>query len=588
MSKRILLAARYYSIEPLGILYLAGIVRCVSGWECKVVLVNEFDFQPLYDAIRDWEPDLVGFQIWTGYHGHAFMACDYVRSLGVPVVIGGPHATYYHDDCVKHSDWVIKGSGFGLLRRLLEGTLPKGAHFDKTGREETFPLPDRDVVYREYPELGNSPIKSIFASVGCPFFCTYCYASSFNKMHGGFSLTVRSVDDIIAEALDILNHWPLQMVYFQDDVFGYDIKWLKEFALKWRTKVGISFHCQIRLELVNHGSGDRRLDLFEKAGCTGITLAIESGNTFLRDQVLFRHMPGEVIEEGCRKILNRGFALRTEQILAVPFSDATTDLATLGLNNRINPTMAWTSILAPYGGTNMGTITSNFGLYEGNNDDLTETFFDRSILRHVVGGPLDIEKAIHKLQLGPRSHALLEMRAIKKDENGGATIVHKEKGEVGDMQYLDEAANNRYCNDTVRLHSFFMWLAKVPAAESLGRKFLAVSEQDWSWKTVGDVTEEHLRQAGFSDKFVSWKNELALQMGLSGVDQFPQLVAENPWHFLFLHEGAGFVKKIIERNPFSESSLTKMQSDLGCATRRHLFHYGLYKIETGRDPIASR
>ena len=33
--------------------------------------------------------------------------------------------------------------------------------------------------------------------------------------------------------------------------------------------------------------------------------------------------------------------VRTEQILAIPFSDTESDLATLDLNNRINPTMAW-------------------------------------------------------------------------------------------------------------------------------------------------------------------------------------------------------------------------------------------------------
>ncbi len=65
MRKRLILVARYYSIEPLGILYLAGAARDL-GWDCKIVLVREFDFEPVYDAIRSWQPDLVGFQIWSG------------------------------------------------------------------------------------------------------------------------------------------------------------------------------------------------------------------------------------------------------------------------------------------------------------------------------------------------------------------------------------------------------------------------------------------------------------------------------------------------------------------------------------------
>ncbi len=378
--KRFLLVARYYSIEPLGILYLAGAVRDMPGWECKVLLVHGFDFEPLYETVRDWKPDLVGFQIWTGYHVPAFAACDRVREMGVPVVIGGPHATYFDEECGRHANWVVKGSGFGLFRQVLAGMLPEGMSFDLKGREEEFPMPDRDLVYEAYPELGNSPIKSIFGSVGCPFTCTYCYAPTFNEMHGGFRLTVRPVDDIVAEAKAIQKRWPLKLIYFQDDIFGYDKRWLEEFAVKWRKEVGVAFHCQIRLELTRHDAGDRRLDLFREAGCSGITLAIESGNAFLRDRVLFRHMPDELIVDGCKKIIDRGLTLRTEQILAVPFSDTNTDLSTLDLNNRIGPTMAWTSILAPYEGTDIGTISKNFGIYSGNNDDLQESFFDRSVL----------------------------------------------------------------------------------------------------------------------------------------------------------------------------------------------------------------
>lgn len=587
MSKKMLLAARYYSIEPLGIMYLAGTVRSIPGWECKVVLVKESDFQSLYEAVRDWNPDIVGIQVWTGYHGPAFAACDHVRALGVPVLIGGPHATYYHEDCAKHADWVIKGGGFGLFRRLLEGTLPKGVHFDKAGREDPFPQPAREVVYREYPELGSSPIKSIFASVGCPFFCTYCYAASFNQMHGGFKLTVRLVDDVIAEAQAILSRWPLKMVYFQDDIFGYSIPWLEEFTEKWRTQVGIPFHCQIRLELVNQASGDRRLDLFKRAGCSGITLAIESGDEFLRDQVLFRHMHGNIIEEGCRKILARGMTLRTEQILAVPFSDVTTDLGTLGLNNRINPTMAWTSILAPYGGTDMGTIATNFGFYGGNNDDLAETFFDRSVLHHVDGGPRDIKRVISRFQFGPKSRALLQMRVAKRDGDNRATIIHQEKGVVGELTFLDEAANSQYCSNTVRLQRHFMWLAKVPEAELLGKKLLAVPAPDWSWKHMGKVTEEHLRHVGTQpDRFDQWKKELASQMGLSGTKQLPRLVSDNPCYFVFFPEAATLIDSLIRQKVFEEDSFTETEKRLGSIMRRHLFHYGLYQIEKARSPIA--
>lgn len=584
-KKRFLLVARYYSIEPVGILYLAGLIRD-AGWECNVHLVREADFDPLYEEVRSWKPDLVGFQIWTGYHVPAFRACDEVRRLGVPVVIGGPHATYFDTECAQHADWVVKASGFSVLRGILDGTIPHGIHFDQSGREERFPLPDRDQVYERYPELGNSPIKSIFGSVGCPFECTYCYAPTFNDMHGGFRLTARPVDDIVAEAKDIVRNWPLALVYFQDDIFGFNIRWLEEFARKWKSEVGVPFHCQIRLELTQHKSGNRRLDLFRDAGCSGITLAIESGNDFLRDHVLFRHMPHELIVEGCRKITDRGMTLRTEQILAVPFSTAETDIATLALNAEINPTMAWTSILAPYAGTEMGAIASRFGFYEGNNDDLAESFFDRSVLRHVEGGPRDIRAVVETLGAGPRDHALLRLNAV--ETNDCAADVVTDEGEiVGSLTYLTKEANDAYCQDVVRLQRLFNFLCKVPHAEPLARTILALTPEEFTWQGFGEVVERHLF-ALYETKLHHWARALAHELGYASIDEAPPLIATNPFYFCFFEAGAELARKVAGL-PFDvQAPAGPLLDQVGTLTRRHLFEYGLYKIKVGSVPIASR
>ena len=589
MKKRFLLVARYYSIEPLGILYLAGAVRDLPGWECKVLLINEFDFDPLYNMVDDWKPDLVGFQIWTGYHIPAFEACDRVRAMNVPVVIGGPHATYFDEECNKHAEWVVKGSGFGLFRQVLSGLLPEGTNFDIKGREEEFPLPDRDIVYESYPELANSPIKSIFASVGCPFTCTYCYAPSFNEMHGGFRLTVRPVDEIVAEAKAIQKRWPLKLVYFQDDIFGYDKRWLEEFAVKWKREVGVAFHCQIRLELTRHDAGNKRLDLFLEAGCTGITLAIESGSAFLRDRVLFRHMHDELIVEGCKKILDRGMTLRTEQILAVPFSDTETDLATLDLNNRIGPTMAWTSILAPYGGTDMGTIANNFGFYTGNNDDLTETFFDRSILVQVKGGPRDIAPIVERLGVNPSAkpheQPLVHMKAVEREGSLTADVIYKDQGVVGQITYLSDEENEQYRADTVRLQRLFNWLAKVPQARVLGETLLRIPESEWNWQVLGDTTRAHLQS--LKVPLNKWEQALAGEMGIASPQDLPAPIAANPWYFVFLPEGGKFAARMLEMGIFNTDSFASMLDELGTYTRRHLFHYGLYRIEEAKEPIAA-
>ena len=587
MARRIILVARYYSIEPLGIMYLAGVAKD-AGWELKVVLIHEYDFEPLYELVRSWQPDFVGFQIWTGYHLPAFTACDRVQAMGVPVIIGGPHATYFHKECEEHATFVAKGEGFRIFHNILTGefTEPR-TYFDQDWAAGAFPLPDRNVVYEAYPEIGASPIKSIFASVGCPYTCTYCYAPAKNAMYGGFKFNARPVDDLVAEANAIKNAgYPLSMVYFQDDIFGFKLPWLRAFAQKWSQEVKVPFHCQIRLELTQHKVGDERLDLFKQAGCTGITLAIESGNAFLRDQVLFRHMDEDLIVEGCRKILDRGMTLRIEQILAVPFSNSETDLATLDLNHRINPTMAWTSILSPFAGTDMGTIANKFGFYEGNNDDLSESFFDRSVLRHVHGGPDTVDRMAKACGAGPRDRFLL---TVETEHLGDSVrVTHPTHGELGVVEFLTPEENEQYRTDCVRLQRLFMWVAKVPGARKLGETLIALPEADWSWRTIGEVTHEHLLDHHDEATLTFWRASLAYEMGFTTPAALPEAIAQNPWFFVFHPAGGLLAQATLDRKVFERSSFLETLDVLGTLSRRHLFHYGLYRIEEGRPAIVTR
>lgn len=584
--KRFVLVAQHSSIEPLGILHLSGTVRD-AGWDIRVILIKGDDYTPLYIVVRDWKPDLVGFQIWTGNHLRAFAACDDVRARGVPLVIGGPHATYFYDECAKHADWVVKASGFGFLEDILEGSLPHGVHFSREGRAEPFPMPHRDLLYEAYPEYGNSPIKSMFASVGCPYKCTYCYAPVFNQMHGGFLLTNRPVDDLVREAQAIQSRWPLKLVYFQDDVFGFQPKWLAEFARKWKSEVGVPFHAQMRLEMTQHAGGDKRLDLFREAGCSGITLAIESGNAFLRDHVLFRHMPDELILEGCKKITDRGMTLRTEQILGVPFSNLETELQTLDLNARIKPTMAWTSILSPYGGTAMGTISDTFGLYRGNNDDLLDNFFEQSVLRHIEGGPRDIERIVATVGGGPKDESLLKL-STEEDSEERTMVFDAEHALLGSIRYLTPTQNERYCRDLVRLQRLFNFLPKFPEAAKLGRSLVEMPQQDWTWEGIGKEIETHLISVG-DNALPAWKNALASDMGYESVEELPEPIAQNPWFFCVVPAGGLLAKSTLEAGIFAPAFSTEETLDrFGTLGRRHLFEYGLYKTQEGSTPICSR
>ena len=98
---KILIIYNYTVVEPLGTLFLTDYLE-KHGHE-----VDLTDYQSLKQTDGY---DLVGFSILTGSHNQMFKIADEIRGKA-KVVIGGPHAISFADDCKKHADFVVRGFG---------------------------------------------------------------------------------------------------------------------------------------------------------------------------------------------------------------------------------------------------------------------------------------------------------------------------------------------------------------------------------------------------------------------------------------------------------------------------------------------
>ncbi len=128
-----------------------------------------------------------------------------------------------------------------------------------------------------------------------------------------------------------------------------------------------------------------RLGLLKRAGCQGITMAIETCREDVRKDLLNRKMTNDQIMDSCLMIKNSGLKLRTEQMLGIPNTSFEDEIDLLKMNVDIDPNLAWTSIFVPYLGTALGDYCKEKGLYSGNNDDLKASFFSDSCLKFDEG-----------------------------------------------------------------------------------------------------------------------------------------------------------------------------------------------------------
>jgi radical SAM superfamily enzyme YgiQ (UPF0313 family) len=89
---------RYRVWKPLSLMVLAGLTP--PEWEISIV--DENLGVPDYPAMR--RPDLVGITAFTSQANRAYEVAAQFRNMGVPVVMGGIHATMCQDEVMERGN----------------------------------------------------------------------------------------------------------------------------------------------------------------------------------------------------------------------------------------------------------------------------------------------------------------------------------------------------------------------------------------------------------------------------------------------------------------------------------------------------
>jgi radical SAM superfamily enzyme YgiQ (UPF0313 family) len=320
--------------------------------------------------------DFVGFSVLTGNHKHLLALCQRYREAGIKTIVGGPHATFFTNETLPFADFVVAGEGIKAVLDIVNGVVEPGIVRTDLTEADKFPMADREELYKD-PKKYNNHIKNMLTGFGCPYSCNYCYNSLYNQMFPGF-LRQRSVDNVIQEAKELIKY-PLELIFFQEDSFGMNLKWLEEFAEKWPREINLLFHSQIRPE----SATEKRLQLLKKAGCHGISVGLETTNEKVRREVLSRGGTNQEIIEGCKRIKSHGFKLRTYQMIGLPESTIDDDLEMLRWNYMIQSDFARADTYLPLKGTVLGNFCIEKGLWDGNDASFRELGMDsESVLNY--------------------------------------------------------------------------------------------------------------------------------------------------------------------------------------------------------------
>jgi len=217
--------------------------------------------------------DLVGITAYTSQATRAYELAIMCRRMGLPCVMGGPHAWAEPDEAAQYFDSVVVGEADTIWPAIIAdaaaGKLQARYKGSRAELKEGLGSADQS----RQPINGAYGIGSIQTSRGCPVGCDYCSVTSFS----GAKIRRRPIAEIIEE----WNRTPNKFLFVVDDnFFGVGREhaaWAKELLR------AIIKHGKKRLwfsqTTINMGSDREAVRLAYKAGCRGMLIGFESFNT---------------------------------------------------------------------------------------------------------------------------------------------------------------------------------------------------------------------------------------------------------------------------------------------------------------------
>lgn len=284
--------------------------------------------------------DLVGISIQAPTAPYAYELSSSYRQRGIPVVLGGIHASLNPDEALPHADSLVIGEAELTWPTLLRDF--RNGHLERVYRAESFADLDRSPLPRR--ELLNSRLYQIpfvvQASKGCPYGCEFCSLHAYVGRVPRF----RSIENVIRE---ISGSYEKRVLFADDNIYCN-----RQFA-KDLFKALIPLDKQWVAESTWHIAFDREmLTLAKKSGCLGLFIGFDS----IQPQRMMKKVPVSADIEGTyieaiRNIQMHGIMVVAAFVFGLDNDDPSVFDRALKIAMKGEANLAAFNTLIPYPGT---------------------------------------------------------------------------------------------------------------------------------------------------------------------------------------------------------------------------------------------
>lgn len=266
---------------------------------------------------------------------------------------------------------------------------------------DELPFEDREVFSYERIVDSRHGWAEVIASRGCPYACTYCFNLPFfsrykNDTKGtGDDLKLRdfvrrrSVESTIEMLKEIKDKYPAVKYFtFVDDVFAIYSRWLADLAPVYAREIGIPFACTTQPLAFNEDIAR----LLKEMGCKVVKMGVEAGNVRIRNQVLNRNIPDDVLIRDFKLCRDYGLKPQAFNMIGLPTETIENMMETVRLNAKLRSYIVWMSTFMPYPGTVLYDFCVNNDLIDEQKWNEVRSYRGGSVLKETSFTYLALEK----------------------------------------------------------------------------------------------------------------------------------------------------------------------------------------------------
>jgi len=282
--------------------------------------------------------DLVGITFHTPSAKHAYTIADRFRARGIPVVLGGPHATLVPQEAAQHADVLFIGEAEGLWEQFLidfeTGQAQKIYQQAAIPSLDGVPQARKDLFHRKDHTSGV-----LFATRGCPNSCDFCSLAVMYQR----KLRRRPIEEVAAEYASFSG----KIIIFWDDNIAAD----REYARDLFRRITPYKKWWSSQSSIHAGQDEAFLELAAKSGCKQLFLGLESISQASLDEAHKRFNKVEDYARIIQRIQSYGIAVQAGIVFGFDCDTPGIFAETLDFLEQTGVQNATFNILTPFPGT---------------------------------------------------------------------------------------------------------------------------------------------------------------------------------------------------------------------------------------------